>query len=67
MYEWTDEKGNITYSDSPPPGVNAKQKKLRLDRIERPETKLPPAKAVKGVSQRRDLRDITVILYATDW
>ncbi|HAM49881.1 MAG TPA: hypothetical protein DCP92_04005 [Nitrospiraceae bacterium] len=67
VYQWTDETGNTIYSNSPPPGVNPKLKKLRIDRIERPEIKNPSAKAVKDVPQKRDLRDITVILYATDW
>jgi hypothetical protein len=69
VYQWTDENGNTIYSDSPPPGVNSKLKKLRIDRIERPEPEVgnAPAKAVKAVRQKRDLSDITVILYAADW
>lgn len=70
VYQWTDEKGNTTYSDSPPPGVNPKLKKLRIDKIDRPEnpeTKGPPTITMKDVSRKRDLRDVTVILYLTDW
>ncbi len=74
VYHWTDEKGNTIYSDSPPPGTNAKVKKLRVDRIERPDVKQAPAatgrdvsRTVKEVSPKRELRDITVILYSTDW
>ncbi len=66
VYQWTDEKGNTFYSDSPPPGVNPKLKKLRTDKIERPEVRDAPASAVRAVPQKRDLRDITVILYSTD-
>jgi hypothetical protein len=67
VYQWTDEKGMTIYSNSPPPGVNPKLKKLRIDRIERPDVKNPPAKTTKDVPRKRDLRDIAVILYATDW
>jgi len=67
IYQWTDEKGNAVYSDSPPPGFDARPKKLRSDRIERPEIKNLPAKAAKEPPRKRDLRDITVILYAADW
>ncbi|MGD0887269.1 MAG: DUF4124 domain-containing protein [Thermodesulfovibrionales bacterium] len=67
VYQWTDENGQTIYSNAPPPGVNAKLKKLRIDRIEKLDIKNPPAKAVKDIQQKRDLRDITVILYATDW
>lgn len=67
VYQWTDENGKTIYSDSPPPGVNSKLKKLRIDRIDKPDIKNPQAKTVKDVPQKRDLRDITVILYTTDW
>ncbi len=68
VYQWTDENGRSFYSDSPPPGANnIKVKKLRIDRIERPEIKSPPEKASKDIPKKRDLRDITVILYLTDW
>ncbi len=68
VYQWTDENGRSFYSDSPPPGVNnVKVKKLRTDRIERPEIRNAPAKAVKDIPRKRDLRDVTVILYLTDW
>lgn len=67
VYEWTDENGHTIYSDSPPPDVNPKLKKLRVDRIERPEIKERKVKTVKEDAQKKALRDITVILYYTDW
>jgi len=67
VYQWTDENGKTIYSDSPPPGVNSKLKNLGMHRIEKPDIKNPPANTTKDVPQKRDLRDITVILYTTDW
>jgi len=67
VYQWTDEKGATLYSDSPPPGANPKLKKLRIDRIQRPESKDYTENAVKDVAQKKRLGDITVILYFTDW
>ncbi len=67
VYQWTDENGQTVYSDSPPPGVNPKLKKLRVDRIERPEIKERKVKTVKEIPDKKALRDITVILYYTDW
>jgi hypothetical protein len=70
IYQWTDAHGNTVYSDSPPAGVEAKPKKLRTDRIEKPDTRSPEARTArtaKETPRKRDLRDVTVILYAADW
>jgi len=70
IYQWTDAQGNTVYSDSPPAGVDAKQKKVRTDRIEKPAAKYQeswPLKSTKEAPKKRDLGDITVILYAADW
>jgi hypothetical protein len=70
IYQWIDAHGNTVYSDSPPAGVDAKPKKLRTDRIEKPDVKYPEArtpKAAKEALRKRDMKDVTVILYAADW
>jgi glutaredoxin-like YruB-family protein len=69
IYEWKDATGNIFYGDSPPPGVKPSVKHATVNRIVRPESKEShqEERQISGESQLRDISDISVILYATDW
>ena len=33
IYKWKDSKGNVFFSDSPPPGVKAKEVRIRDDQF----------------------------------
>jgi len=70
MYMWKDKNGNDFFSDSPQPGVDAKHKKVRKDKIEIPQMNIEdniPQNSNTAESRLRDVRDINVILYMTDW
>ncbi len=74
IYKWKDSNGNVIFSDSPQAGSNAEEVRLRKDsRFERPPSReydLPKTGQTKkaATEQRlRDARDITVVMYMTDW
>jgi glutaredoxin len=69
VYQWQDVNGNMVYGDSPPSGADTRIKHLRTDHIERPETRdvLPREQHKTTAPQLRDVRDISAILYMTDW
>lgn len=69
IYQWKDASGNIHYGDSPPPGVKPMEKHVTVDKIVRPERKESPQERgqLSEESSLRDISDISVILYATDW
>jgi len=70
IYTWKDKDGNIFFSDSPPSGVEAQKKKVREDRIERPEIKedtLIQKSNLSPLKETRPYRDINVIMYMTPW
>lgn len=73
IYQWKDKNGNIVFSDTPPEGIDAQIKKVRLDRIDK-----PPAAAYTPMPKTETQRDnrpptvgrtepIKVLLYMTDW
>ena len=74
IYRWKDHNGNVIFSDSPPPGSNAEEVRLKNNnRFERPPSKEddePKAgernKAATG-QRLRDASDINVVMYMTDW
>ncbi len=75
IYKYTDKNGNTYYSDSPPSGVKAEEKKFREQRIERPEANEHQGReSVKkfgrdssAQKEKRDYRDINVVMYMTSW
>lgn len=74
IYKWKGADGNVVFSDSPPSGSKAEEVKIKDDmRFEIPPSRETGAlKTVKGnkaaTGQRlRDIRDINVVLYMTDW
>jgi len=68
IYKWKDKDGNVFYSDSPPPGVDAQKKKFREDRFERPEIKETINKSEGNIlKENRPYSDVRVIMYMTSW
>ena len=76
IYEWKDKNGNAVFSDTPPPDVEAKEKKIRIDRFERERPGKDAPKPEPGNVQRYESRssgnkraynNILVLMYMTDW
>jgi glutaredoxin-like YruB-family protein len=70
VYKWIDDKGNIVFSDSPPAGVDAREIKVKDNNrteMQQAREERPKAKKKDDNSRLRDLRDISIILYMTDW
>jgi glutaredoxin len=76
IYQYTDKKGNVVFSDSPPAGAEAKEKRLQ-DNVfwssQRAEADVPvsgsdPATPQLPVQERkRDYGNVTVVMYMTKW
>jgi glutaredoxin len=62
IYKWTDENGNIRFSDSPPAGI--KVQKIQAD-SGGPKTEASPA--APGAAPKAERRAVKVIMYMTDW
>jgi glutaredoxin len=77
IYQYTDRNGNIVFSDSPPQGANAAEKKLKDDGVfwsSRGEADIPVAEskgAGKAVAaedvKKPDYSGVTVVMYRTNW
>lgn len=79
IYQYTDKKGNIVYSDNPPQGSDAKNKQLKDDGIfwSSPQDEPEPHRGGKSAAvspvpesekkRKRDYSDATVVMYMTDW
>jgi glutaredoxin-like YruB-family protein len=71
IYQWTDANGNTVFTDSPPKGAAAKELKIKQTNQFGPppqeEENRSPVKSGKTAPKLRDLRDISVVLYMTDW
>jgi glutaredoxin len=79
IYQYTDKKGNIVYSDNPPQGSDAKKKQLKDDGIfwSSPQDEPEPYRGGKSAAgspvpesekkRKRDYGDATVVMYMTDW
>ena len=68
IYKWKDKDGNVFYSDSPPPGVDAQKKKFREDKFERQEIKEGIHKSESSTLKgNRPISDVKVIMYMTSW
>ena len=67
IYRWTDERGVVQFSDSPPGGMDAKALKSR-GAGEGSETPARPSGAFpRQTQEKRPYREIRVIMYMTDW
>jgi glutaredoxin len=78
MYEYTDKNGNVVYSDQPPAGANAKEKKLKDNGVywsNKSQAEYPSdedsreVSTTQGAEQKlaRDYSRVTVVMYMTDW
>lgn len=69
IYQWRDAHGNIVYGDSPPSEVKSTKKDVRTNSTVLQETYEPP-RGKNKISKEiplRDIRDISVIFYMTQW
>jgi len=77
MYKWKDKDGNIRFSDTAPSGADAEKVKVLKQRktptpkkegIKAQEGTLkPPSPTAAQSKEKREYRDIGVILYMTEW
>jgi len=82
IYQWTDKNGNVVFSDTPPPGKEAKIKHLREEGVftappreetAKPEIKNENRNAAPSQDQEREakrkkrIRDVNVVMYSTNW
>ncbi len=77
IYQYTDRNGNVVYSDSPPQGVEAQEKRLKDDGISwssraeadipSPEGKQNGRAAPAAATRKPDCSGVTVIMYGTSW
>jgi glutaredoxin len=65
IYKWTDETGNVRFSDSPPTGVKVQKVQGYHERSNAEATPVTPGTALK--SEKGGNRNVKVILYMTDW
>jgi glutaredoxin len=75
LYQYTDKHGNVVFTDKPPAGSDAKEKRLKDDGLfwsnmseadypsHRDSGKVPPVREEK----RRDYSKETAVMYMTDW
>jgi hypothetical protein len=73
MYQYTDNNGNVIFTDKPPAGSNAGELKLNDDRLFRSAPRRYEAAPritaapVEETRRKRDYSDVTVMLYMTSW
>lgn len=79
IYQYTDKKGDVVFTDKPPQGSDAKEKQLKDDGIfwsspqeepgPSPGGSSPAASSVPASEQKRkrSYSDVTVVMYTTDW
>jgi glutaredoxin len=82
IYQWTDKNGNVVFSDTPPPGKEAKIKQLKEEGVytappreetAKPEIKNENRNAAPSQDQEREakrkkrIRDVNVVMYSTNW
>ena len=65
IYKWTDESGNVRFSDSPPAGV--KVQKIQGDSGGSKIEENPAAPGGAPKAEKRESRKVKVIMYMTDW
>lgn len=61
IYKWANKEGNIVFSDTPPSGAETQKVKVLNDR------ESPAAHPASPWKEKREYRDIEVILYMTEW
>lgn len=69
VYQWKDAAGNIVFGDSPPPGADIIDKKIRVNKMDVPDAGRNSSQK-KGRTMKsglRDASDIDVTLYEADW
>jgi len=65
VYKWTDENGNLHFTDTPPAGTKAK--KILEDRSESKHQAKTSTSPNSRTPAKRDYRDIQVTIYTTSW
>jgi glutaredoxin len=65
IYKWTDESGNVRFSDSPRAGV--KVQKVQGDSGGSKTEASPAAPGGPPKAEKRESRKVKVIMYMTDW
>ncbi len=69
IYKWTDQNGNVVFSDTPPPpGVKGEIREFREEGTETPKIQghFPKPKN-EGIHEARPYKEISVIMYMTAW
>jgi glutaredoxin len=61
IYKWANKDGNIVFSDTPPSEAETQKVKVLNDREN------PAAPSASPWKEKREYRDIEVILYMTEW
>lgn len=69
IYKWTDQNGNVVFSDtSPPTGVKGEIREFREDRTQRPKAeRYSPKLGNEAVHDPRPYQEVGVIMYMTAW
>jgi glutaredoxin len=78
MYEYADRNGNVVYSDQPPAGAKAKEKKLKDDGVywsnkseadysSSKDSTDAPSTAIGEEKRSTDYSRVTVVMYMTEW
>lgn len=76
LYQYTDKKGNVVFSDNPPAGVKATVKPLRREGVYRAQGSTqhtPPQEEASGPDAaetrpyRKPYAGVDVIMYSTSW
>ncbi len=65
IYKWTDESGNVRFSDSPPAGV--KVQKVQGDSGGSKTEANPEGSGGSPKAEKQESRKVKVIMYMTDW
>ena len=74
FYEYTDKNGNSVITDSPPPGAEAREKKVDEERVHRSTISVkdyPVFKKKDGPGReeqpKKNYSRVNVVMYMTDW
>jgi glutaredoxin len=78
IYQYTDKKGNLIFSDKPPADSNAKEKRLKEEGVywsnqseddyaSNNESKESPSTPARVEKRNRDYGRVTAVMYMTDW
>ncbi len=69
IYKWTDQNGNVVFSDTPPPpGAKGEVREFTEDVTETSRTRgYSPKPKNEGIHETRPYKEINVIMYMTAW